>query len=222
MRVLAALVIVVALCTHASAQSITPKPPGPFVIDLRGAMVGVPQSASLYSTMPVGTVVPARGFGAEIGVHVYPMRLGPARVGIGATFTEVRGTASTVAGSTTSTSSTSTSSSSSSSSSSSATTPVVFPDTRIWQRAVAPQVSLNFGTHDGWSYLSAGYGPVREKTEAVFPGGVATASSSKSAVDVGGGARWFLKEHLGFGFDLRFFRIPSAMVVALSAGFSVR
>ena len=220
MRVAAAVVLVVALCTHASAQSITPKPPGPFVIDLRGAMVGVPQASSLYPAMPAGTIGPARGFGAEIGVHVYPTHLGPARVGIGATFTEVRGTASTVAGSTTSSSSTSTSTSSSSSSTT--TTPVVFPDTRIWQRAVAPQVSLNFGTHDGWSYLSAGYGPVREKTEAVFPAGVATASTSKSAANFGGGARWFLKQHLGFGFDLRFFRIPTATVVALAAGFSVR
>ncbi|HVZ19878.1 MAG TPA: hypothetical protein VG871_02385 [Vicinamibacterales bacterium] len=217
MRLAGAFVFVAALYGTAAAQTITPGPPGPYVLDVRGAMTGVPQAASYYAAVPADTVVPARGFGAAIGVHVYPLRIGRARLGIGGSFVEVRGTA------TTSLPTTSTSSSSSSSTDSSSTPAVVYPDTTIWERIVAPELSVNFGTHDGWSYLSAGYGPVREKTDVVPPGsGTLTQVTNTSAANFGGGARWFLSAHLGIGFDVRFYRIPSATVVGLNAGFSVR
>jgi hypothetical protein len=219
MRLAGAVVFVAALSGSAAAQTIAPGPPGPYVLDVRGAMIGVPQVASYYPAVPAQTIVPARGFGAAIGVHVYPLRIGRARLGIGGSLIEVRGTATTKPPATSSDSS-----SSSSSSDSSSTTPeTVFPDTRIWERIVAPEISLNFGTHDGWSYVSAGYGPVREKTEVVTAeSGSLTQVTSTSAANFGGGARWFLSGHLGIGFDVRFYRIPSATVVGLNAGFSVR
>jgi len=49
-----------------------------------------------------------------------------------------------------------------------------------------------------------------------------------AAINYGGGARWFLREHLAAGFDLRFHRIaavgaqPSTRALVLSAGVSVR
>ena len=89
---------------------------------------------------------------------------------------------------------------------------------------IAPQVSANFGTGDGWSYLSAGYGPMRLETSLDAAGDAV--KSSLSATNVGGGARWFLSRHLATTFDLRFFlgRGDEARTTlfAASAGFAIR
>ena len=211
--------VVAALTRSAAAQTIVPEPPGPYVVDLHGATVKIPESAVDYPGVPPGTIVPSRGFGAEVGAHVYPVTLGHLRVGFGLVFAQVRGTAATPASASASAASTDASSSPPSDSA----TPVVFPSIHTRERVIAPQVSLNFGTHDGWSYLSVGYGVVRVTSEAVYtPGPTTTASTSNGAVNFGGGARWFLNTHLGVGFDLRFYRIPSATLFGLGAGISVR
>ena len=64
-------------------------------------------------------------------------------------------------------------------------------------------MSANFGTRDGWSYLSAGVGIASVATEAadVMPG--ENESGRLRAVNFGGGARWFITARLAFGFDLR-------------------
>ena len=212
----AVLMVVAALTGNAAAQTIVPEPPGPYVIDLHGAMMKIPQSAAEYPGVPPGTTVPARGFGAEVGAHVYPVTLGHVRLGFGVAFTEVRGTASTLV-------SPLAGSSSPDSSSVPSSSPVAFPSIRTRERVIAPQVSLNFGTHDGWSYLSVGYGSVREVAEAVYsPGPTTTTSTTHGGVNFGGGARWFLNTHVGVGFDLRFYRIPSATLFGVGAGISVR
>jgi hypothetical protein len=204
---IAALMVVAALAGRAAAQTIVPEPPGPYVVDLHGAMVKIPLTAADYPGVPPGTTVPARGFGVEVGAHVYPVAVGHVRVGVGVAFTEVRGTASTAV----------------SPSLPSPPSPVTFPSIRTRERFISPQVSLNFGTRDGWSYLSVGYGSVREMTEAVYtPGPTTTASTTHGGANVGGGARWFLNTHLGVGFDVRFYRVPSATLVGLGAGISVR
>jgi hypothetical protein len=85
---------------------------------------------------------------------------------------------------------------------------------------LAPQISFNFGTSDGWSYLSVGAGTARVNAEA---------TGSSSAINAGGGARWFIKRHIGVGFDLRLLRIAAdgdimgdSMIFAASVGFSVK
>jgi hypothetical protein len=55
-------------------------------------------------------------------------------------------------------------------------------------RIVAPQLSFNFGSSDGWSYLSIGAGIGRVDAEA---------TGSSSALNAGGGARWFITRRLG-------------------------
>jgi hypothetical protein len=94
---------------------------------------------------------------------------------------------------------------------------------------VAPQLSFNFGTHDGWSYLSAGYGTAQTRAEVTSTPAAGTATSETvtrerrtHAVNFGGGARWFLRERLAVGFDVRFHRLPSKQIVGLSVGMSVR
>lgn len=76
----------------AAAQSVRPGPPGPFAIDVRGVTAALPQAFGFYPDLPLETLVPARGFGIEAGGNVYFGRLGPARMGAGASVFVVRGT----------------------------------------------------------------------------------------------------------------------------------
>jgi hypothetical protein len=88
--------------------------------------------------------------------------------------------------------------------------------------AIDPQVSFNFGTSDGWSYLSAGLGAAHVSGD---PGGV---SDTVRSINWGGGARWFLGPRLGFGFDVRVHHLadsevlPRAMTVSAAVGFSFK
>lgn len=207
------LAAVVCGATAAEAQSLSPGPPGPFVVDLRGATVRIPSDPAFFPALPEASDVPARGFGADVGVHVYPFSWGPARAGVGADILYARGS---VAGS--------------------------GPSTVV--KGVAPQFSLNFGSRDGWSYLSAGYGIMTIRSEApvvATPAGSSAdgtaltdttggsvESGSVPALNFGGGARWFLSRHLAVGFDIRFHRLaagdttPSTTLFGATAGVSLR
>ena len=150
-----------------------------FVIDVRGATSGVPSDAGFYpATLPEGVLIPARGFGGEIGASVYAGRLGPARLGIGASGMLVRATQD--------------------------------GGTSLTLRVLAPQVSANFGTGNGWSYISGGAG-IGGVSAAFDPGGDVERATRRSGrlivINVGGGARWFFTRRMGFTFDLRLHRL---------------
>jgi hypothetical protein len=177
----------VLLGSQAGAQSLTPGPPGPFVIDLRGSTSGIPTSIGLYPTIPEGGSVPSRGFGYDVGGHVYLFNLGPARLGLGVNVLGVRGTAT---------------------------------DATTTMNILAPQLSFNFGSSEGWSYLSAGAGTARVN---------AGETASSSAINAGGGARWFIRRHIAVGFDLRWHKIAAdgetmdaSTLFAASVGFSIK
>jgi hypothetical protein len=177
----------VLLSSPLAAQTRAPGPPGPYVIDVRGATAGIPASPGLYPTLADGSAVPARGFGFDVGGHLYFLSLGPARVGVGANVNFVRGTTS---------------------------------DATASVGTVAPQLSFNFGTSDGWSYLSAGVGSARIS---------AGKNVSVQAINYGGGARWFLNRHSAIGFDLRIYKLaaagttlPASTSVSVSVGFSLK
>jgi hypothetical protein len=93
------------------------------------------------------------------------------------------------------------------------------PDAQINVQLLAPQLSFNFGTSNGWSYLSAGAGPARVDGAVAFDVG---------GVNAGGGARWFLNNHLGIGFDIRMHKLaakgafPRTTLVSASVGMSVK
>jgi hypothetical protein len=224
------------LSTAAFAQS--PSKPGPYIIDLRGTMSGVPSASAFHAGLPPGALVPKRGFGIGGGGHVYLFNFGPARVGVGIDVSSARGTSTTPAGLATGSTTTTTTPT---------TTPTQTPATPTLTAAsaikvattitiVAPQVSFNFGSRDGWSYLSAGYGAAHIRSEssgtlaAPFTGTATLLRDAgrARAINYGGGARWFVREHLAVGFDLRFHRIaangvqPSAKAFVLSAGVSLR
>ena len=190
MRLVVAAVVMLA-ASPAAAQ--TADPVAGYVIDLRGATSGLPRQTIFYPGIPVETIVPARGFGFDVGGHVFVLRLGPARVGVGANYVRVRGTAEGIAANVS---------------------------------TIAPQVSFNFGSSNGWSYLSAGLGRAWVATNvARETGSAVTKTDGITSVNYGGGARWFLKRRLAAGFDVRVHRLSGPAretLVSVSVGLSVR
>jgi hypothetical protein len=209
-----------ALLTSTAAFAQSSAPPGPYIIDLRGGMIGAP-GGDFYPAAPAGTQVPQRGFGFSVGGHIYPFRLGVAQVGVGADLLRARGSSSSAIG----------------------------VDAAMRVTTVAPQISFNFGSRDGWSYLSVGYGVAQTRAEVdipqmevtppetqdddvpepePLPAGTVVREVRTGTINVGGGARWFIREHLAVGFDVRFHRLgstsglPSKQIVGLSVGASLR
>jgi len=220
------LVAAVFIATPAVAQVAAPDPPGPYAIDLRGATSGLPIDAAFFPPAPSGTRIPSRGYGVDAGAHVYPLQLGAARLGVGVGLLRVRGTASPETPS------------------SSSTTAPTTPEVDSALTIIAPQLSFNFGSSAGWSYLSAGLGRARMTsatsvfradgtTSEVTPAGDAN-SGFRQSVNIGAGARWFAKAHLAVSFDVRVHMIsagdgdgtrpatPRLTVTAASVGISVR
>lgn len=216
------LLLFTAVTAAAQDQEPVPAPPplptepiGLFVVDARGVMANLKPSNVIAANVgrTSETDLPGRGFGLSVGAHFYPLRGRRMALGVGAEFLmRARG---------------------------SKTIPAATEDgpegpeivTRM--TAFSPQVSLNFGRREGWSYVSAGMGPTSIVTELVsdpFP----DAESTPRALNYGGGARWFAKKHLAFTFDVRFYRIkaqaattarpgyPALTVTVLSAGVSLR
>lgn len=199
------LIITGVLCgAPASAQEPAPNPPGPYVIDARGVVSGLPTSDGFLPVVPTDTALPSRGFGFDLGAHVYLFGFGRSRVGVGANVIRVRGRA--------------------------VSDMATLPSVEGTFTALAPQVSFNFGTEEGWSYLSAGYGTGQvEMTAAPSTAPARTRDSGRlGSINYGGGARWFLVARVAFGFDVRFHRLsagsatPGATLVAASVGLSVR
>jgi hypothetical protein len=167
---------------------------------VRGTTISLPQDPSFYPPVSSSTAVPSRGWGIDAGAHVYPFQLGAARVGIGGMLLRARGTVSFENQ----------------------------PDVAALLTAIAPQVSVNFGSRAGWSYLSAGIGRAQIMTKVAQR---LLDSGTRTAMNIGGGARWFAKSRLAFSFDVRFHMVraggdvmptPGTTLVAASAGISLR
>jgi hypothetical protein len=199
----AALLLLVLAPVAAWGQVLTPQPPGGLTFDIRGTTLGVPQTSDFFPDLPGDTIVPARGFGLEAGAHVYPWARGSRAIGVGVNllWTRASATATPVP-----------------SSSTAETTSVMLPEVTVSMRVLSPQLSLNFGTSRGWSYLTVGGGGawIRSTAEA------SERSRSVGDVNAGGGARWFISEHVGVGFDLGLHWLGGSSLFAASAGFSLK
>lgn len=187
--------------TRASAQ--TAAPLRGLVGDLRVVSATVPSGIGWTPPLTTG-VVPGRGFGAELGAHVF---LGPGqrrRLFAGATGLLVQGRA----------------------------TGEDAPTVTTRMRTAAPHLGLGFGHGDGWSYLSIGAGAASVRAEADTE--PASDAPWGLAFHYGGGARWFLTPRMAFGLDLRFWaltpraasptrvRAAATTRIALGAGLAFR
>jgi hypothetical protein len=198
-RRFAAVLLLATIVATSPAAAQTPGPPGPWSLDVRGVSSPVPDNLTFYPRLDASALVPDRGFGLEAGAQVYLLNLGPARLGVGAALFVVRAITepppSPPSGGT--------------------TTPRPSQSVQVDQRLLAPQVSFNFGTRDGWSYLSAGIG--RSEVVIKTAGAISGRRETKSldTFNVGGGARWFVKSHLGIGFDIRLHLVGSGTAGAI-------
>lgn len=220
MRGVAAVGLLLVLVSSATAQDREPLPL--VAIDLHGASVGLPTSDGWIPVVSGDTEVPGRGWGVAGGATVYPLRLGIVTLGLGASLSTARAasqslTITTGSGATATT----------------RVTPVV--RTRVIN--VVPQLSINFGHRFGWSYLSGGLGRTKVSSSADAVGATPddiVPDSWNQAINFGGGARWFMKPHLGASFDVRFVKLgsrgatgllPSAkrtQMITISAGISIQ
>ncbi len=209
-RVLAAAIAAVVLRASAlSAQE--PPPPIPrFVVDLHGNSLSFPDNLQLAASRGLNQLeLPGRGLGFDLAAHVYPLRWRAITFGFGGQLTISRGHQSP-----------------------GEDTPGLRPVTERFT-SIAPQVSFNFGSGTGWSYLSGGISTSR--WSLVPDNGVALAPDEErlKTLNYGGGARWFMKTHVAFSFDVRLYAInpgttgvlktsPRTTLVIIGAGVSFK
>lgn len=169
----------------AGAQVRPREPIGPFAADARVAWPRFGEDASVAAAIGVSSDnLPSGGLGLAGGVHFYPLRGQRVTLGLGGELLISRGRNAPDTEDT-----------------ASAAPSVV---TRF--TALSPQISLNFGSGRGWSYLSGGIGLAGftiEREEAP----VGDAPGRVRALNYGGGARWFARRHVALALDLRFYRI---------------
>lgn len=195
--VVLAVLVTAALPSFATAQVRESEPIARFAADVRAVLPRYPEDAATQTALGVTEDnMPTRGLGFSLGAHVYPLRFGRSvALGFGAELVRTRGSNTldpTTEGG--------------------AAGPTV--ETRF--SAFTPQISLNFGSRNGWSYVSAGLGRAQFTTE-LQDDPVADAASNPRVLNYGGGARWFAKDHLAFTFDIRFHRIDPQEAVTGTA-----
>lgn len=185
---------------------------GPYVLDLHGAVPMFGNDPALAESRGLSQAeLPGAGFGAGMGVHVYFPKIGPITLGVGGEALLGRSRATPAAGS----------------------DPALRAVTETF-KSLAPQLSLNFGNGNGWSYLSVGLGRARW---SIVPDGADPLPADEellATIDYGGGARWFIKKHLAFSLDVRFHEIkagapqadrpgsPHTVLLVIGAGVSLR
>ncbi len=187
------------------------RPVSGFVIDVRGSLAKFGQRPATAESLGVKAAdLPGPGLGGTIGAHVYPLRLGGVALGIGGEMLLARRSRQPIdnAGEDEG------------------------PLLRARFFTVAPQVSLNFGHRNGWSYASVGMGNASYET---WEDTIDMPDRSVRVINYGGGARWFTSSHFAFTVDLRFYGVspgladdvtpvarPRQRLIVLSAGVSVR
>ena len=182
-----------------------------FVVDARGSLAKFGQRPSTAAALGVKSAdVPGPGLGGSIGAHVYPLRLGRLALGVGGEVMIARRSRQPIdkAGEDDG------------------------PLLKSRFFTFSPQVSMNFGRRNGWSYASVGMGTASYETWAETTD---MPDRRVRVINYGGGARWFTSSHLAFTVDLRFYAVspgladdvtpvlrPRQRLMVLSAGLSVR
>jgi hypothetical protein len=179
---------------QADAQE--PPPPIPrFVVDLHATITRFPSDPNLASSRALDPLeLPGAGLGGDVAVHVYPFKYRAVTFGIGGRLTASRAHRTEDP------------------------TSALRPVTERF-RYLGPQLSFNFGTGTGWSYISGGISAA--KWSVVPDGSVPQPPDEErlKTIDYGGGARWFARPHVAFSFDVRFYAIsPSSPTLALPGG----
>lgn len=195
------------------AQESSEQPITRYAVDLRAALPKVPADNALADPYGLsGANLPGLGLGVDIGGHVYPIRWKSVTFGVG--LSGVVGRSHTTA------------------------TIAQADNTTVSKRvtarfsALSPQLSFNFGSAAGWSYLSGGIGTSRLAIET--PDTAGDESPRRKTINYGGGGRWFVRDRMAVTFDIRFYAMnpippagnvkqsPRLRMLVISAGISLR
>ena len=194
-----------------------PPPPIPwFVVDLHATVPRFPSDDEQLAESRGMTVaeLPGRGLGAQIAVQVYPLRTKAVTFGVGGELMAGRARQTPAPGATVA-----------------GVVPLRAAEESI--RSFSPQVSLNFGNGSGWSYLSVGLGQTTWSLATEDLIDYPPNSDKLKTFNYGGGARWFIKPHVAFSFDVRFYVIspgfdyifpasPRTRLLIIGAGVSLK
>ncbi|HUR22227.1 MAG TPA: hypothetical protein VMZ90_15530, partial [Vicinamibacterales bacterium] len=224
---LLALLVLGLLVSPVAAQVPTPTPTPPptptptvaplevaplpfFVVDLRFGFASLGSDTTTAAGLGVlADDMPSRAKTVVAGAHVYLVRQGGFKLGVGAE--AIRGASSNQR--------------------LDATGKGTGPIIHRGLEGITGQLSLNFGKGKGWSYITAGGGPMKfdsylDEAKPTRPGA--------TTLNYGGGARWFARGHLAVTVDVRFYLLRPALaafdapprirkrVTLLSAGVSIK
>ncbi len=183
-----------------------------FTADARLTFPGYEQSDSVATSLGVDKLaLPERGLGLVFGAHLYPLRKGVVTLGLGAELMASKRSSTIEA----------------------TTTPTTASTVNTRFSAFSPQISLNFGSKQGWSYISGGVGFGAFTTELASKP-VPDAEGRVKVINYGGGARWFVNDHVAVSLDLRFYAVnaqdaslgrpayPRMTILAISAGIGLK
>jgi hypothetical protein len=212
-RVRVLLMLALSFTPAPSAFAQVDEPIGPFVVDARGTLARFGEDAAVATAIAVTPVnLPTRGLGFVAGAHWYPLRAGRVTFGFGGELLMARDSRTLPA---------------------SGEGLPDGPTVSTRMTSLAPQLSLNFGRRNGWSYISGGLGFGGFTAErADLP--VGDAEGRTRALNYGGGARWFTTRRIAVSIDLRFYSInaqlpaanrpafPSVRVMVISGGIGIR
>lgn len=216
LRALCCLVVCLGFALPASAQQ--NEPIGRFAADVRGIFARHKAEPSVATDLGVdATNLPPRSFGLAGGAHFYPWRGNRITLGVGGEFVMGRGSRTLdILGA-------------------DGTTTTKSPTVRRHFTSIAPEISLNFGHRNGWSYISGGFlGQSRlylDRADAP-----ASDAPNRKTLTYGAGARWFTNNHLAFAVDVRWYSVaeqpasaatnlvsePRTTLMVLSAGISFK
>ncbi|HUK34214.1 MAG TPA: hypothetical protein VLV86_09905 [Vicinamibacterales bacterium] len=199
------------LCVRESAYAQEPSPYPRVVVDLHGIVPVFPNdneqlADSRFVTgrtppqLQVGEL-PGAGFGGRVGVHVYLFKWSAVTFGVGGEVLAGHSSSTPPEGS----------------------SGLVAVSERL--SSADGQVSLNFGTGHGWSYLSGGVGRTQWSIVPAGQSPMAPDIESLPTTNYGGGAHWSIKRHLGFSLDVRVYEIqpgstgsPRTRLLVIGAG----
>jgi hypothetical protein len=213
-RIVSCLAVCLAIAAPARAQQ--KEAVAPFVVDIRGAFARHKAEPSVANDLGVAAGnLPTRSLGMAAGAHVYVLRGRKVTLGFGGNVVFARGSSAldiivnNVA------------------------TGAKGPTVRRHFTTFSPEVSLNFGHRNGWSYISGGmFG--RSKLYVDLAAAPAAGAPYRRTLNYGGGARWFTTDRIAFSVDFRWYSVaeqlasagliaqPRTTLLVLSGGISIK
>ena len=218
-RTVCCLLLCLSSAASARAQQQQKEPIGRFAVDLRGAYGRHKAEPSVATDLGVSQGnLPTRTFGLVGGAHAYLLHTRKITFGVGGNVVYTRGsrTIDLVDANGLPTK-----------------PPTKSPTVRRHFTSFSPEISLNFGHRNGYSYISGGmFG--RSKLYLDRADQPASGQPFRKTLNYGGGARWFISDHIAFSVDFRWYSVtdqpatatliaqPGTTLLILSGGIAIK